>query len=44
MAFYYDHREEIDQRIASGAAFAEADRPNHPSLLQSKLDAMKNYA
>lgn len=44
MAFYYDHREEIDQRIASGAAFAEADRLKHPSLLQSKLDAIRNYA
>jgi uncharacterized protein (DUF433 family) len=44
MAFYYDHREEIDQRIKEASTLAEAMRPNHPSLLQSKLDAMKNYA
>ncbi len=44
MAFYYDHRQEIDQGIAQAAAFALSDRLNHPSLLQSKLDAMRNYA
>ena len=44
MAFYYDHREEIDQRIAEAAAFAEANRLNHPSLLQEKLGSMRDYA
>ncbi len=44
MAFYYDHREEIDQRIASSVAFASSDRLKHPSLLQSKLDMIRNYA
>ncbi len=33
MAFYYDHREEIDRRTAEAEAFAKADRLNHPSLL-----------
>ncbi|MEC4816103.1 MAG: DUF433 domain-containing protein [Scytonema sp. PMC 1069.18] len=44
MVFYYDHQEEIDQRIAEAEAFAEVDRLNYPSLLQSKLDTMRNYA
>ena len=44
MAFYYDHREEIDQRTADAQAFAEAERIKHPSLLQQKLDAMRDYA
>lgn len=44
MAFYYDHQEEIDQRIAQAEAFAEAERLKHPSLLQEKLDAMRNHA
>lgn len=44
IAFYYDHREEIDQRTAEAEAFAEADRLKHPSLLKEKLDAMRNYA
>jgi uncharacterized protein (DUF433 family) len=37
MAYYYDHRAEIDQRIAEDIAFAEAFRRNNPSLLQEKL-------
>jgi uncharacterized protein (DUF433 family) len=44
MAFYYDHREEIDQRTADAEAFAEAERLKHPSLLQEKLDAIRDYA
>jgi predicted DNA-binding protein YlxM (UPF0122 family) len=44
IAFYYDYRQEIDQAIAQAAALALSDRLNHPSLLQSKLDAMRNYA
>ncbi|MGV0026869.1 DUF433 domain-containing protein [Phormidesmis priestleyi] len=44
MAFYYDHREEIDRRTAEAEAFAEAERLNHPSLLQEKLNAMRDYA
>lgn len=44
MAFYYDHREEIDQRTAVAEAFAEALRLNHSSLLKEKLDSMRDYA
>ena len=44
MAFYYDHREEIDQRTAEAVAFVEADRLNHPSLLKKKLDSMRDFA
>lgn len=44
MAFYYDYREEIDQRTAEAEALAEAERSKNPSLLQAKLDAARNYA
>jgi uncharacterized protein (DUF433 family) len=37
MAYYYDHRAEIDQSIDEDAAFGEAFRRNNPSLLQAKL-------
>ncbi len=39
MAYYYDHRAEIDRSIEEEAAFAEAFRHNNPSLLQEKLKA-----
>jgi uncharacterized protein (DUF433 family) len=44
MAFYYEHRQEIDQQIVDAEAYAEAERLNTPSLLQEKLNAMKKYA
>jgi hypothetical protein len=44
IAFYYDHRAEIDQRTAEAETFAEAERLQHPSLLQEKLKAMRDYA
>lgn len=44
MAFYYDHRQEIDQRTAQAEAFAEAGRLKQPSLLQEKLKGMRDYA
>lgn len=37
MAYYYDHRAEIDQSIEEDQAFAEAFRRNNPSPLQEKL-------
>lgn len=40
MAFYFDHREEIDRRIAEDEEFAEAFRQNHRSPLQEKLRAI----
>lgn len=41
MAYYYDHRVEIDHSIEEDEAFAEAFRRNNPSLLQEKLKALK---
>ena len=40
MAYYYDHREEVDQRIESDQAFAEAFHRNNPSPLREKLRAL----
>jgi uncharacterized protein (DUF433 family) len=40
MAYYYDHRSEIDEDIAADEAFAEAFRRNNPSLLQARLKAL----
>jgi uncharacterized protein (DUF433 family) len=40
MAFYYDNRPEIDQRIAETEALVEIERLKNPSLLKEKLDAM----
>ena len=39
MAFYYDHRQEVDHSIDEDSAFAEAFRRNNPSPLQEKLKA-----
>lgn len=44
MAFYFEHREEIDRRTEEANAFADSDRANQPSLLQEKLNAARNYA
>lgn len=44
VAFYYDRREEIDRRTAEAEAFAEAEKQKHPSLLQEKMKAMRDYA
>jgi uncharacterized protein (DUF433 family) len=40
MAYYYDHRAEIDRSIEEEAAFAEAFRRHNPSLLQAHLKAL----
>ncbi len=37
LAYYYDHREEIDQSIREGEAFAEAMRAKTPSKVKEKL-------
>jgi uncharacterized protein (DUF433 family) len=37
MAYYYDHRAEIDQSIEEDQTFAEAFRRDNPSPLQEKL-------
>src|SRR4051812_37499366 len=38
LAYYFDHREEIDQSIREGEAFAEALRARTPSKLRQKLE------
>ena len=40
MAYYYDHRSEIDTSIEEDVVFAEAFRRNNPSPLQEKLKAL----
>ena len=37
LAYYWDHRDEIEQMIADEDAFVEELRRNAPSLLQEKL-------
>jgi uncharacterized protein (DUF433 family) len=37
LAYYFDHREEIDRSLAEGAAFAQAVRASTPSRLAAKL-------
>lgn len=37
LAYYFDHREEIDARMVEGGAFAEALRARTPSLRDQKL-------
>lgn len=38
LAYYYDHKDEIDKTIAEGEAFVEAMRQQTPSLLAQKLN------
>lgn len=42
MAWYYDHRTEIDADIAADEAFAVRFEQENPSLLQAKLSALPN--
>jgi uncharacterized protein (DUF433 family) len=37
LAYYFDHREEIDESIQAGKAFADALQERTPSKLQQKL-------
>jgi uncharacterized protein (DUF433 family) len=37
LAYYFDHRDDIEQQIAEDDAFVEALRARTPSLLQEKL-------
>ncbi|WP_287296218.1 hypothetical protein [Moorena sp. SIO2C4] len=42
MAYYYDHREEIDRHTAESAAFVEEMKRNSPpSPLESRLRAIR---
>jgi uncharacterized protein (DUF433 family) len=42
MAYYYDHRAEIDGSIEADEAFAEAFGRHNPSLLQAKLKVLQS--
>ena len=42
LAHYHDHQAEIDRSIEEDEAFVEAFRRNNPSLLQAKLQSLKN--
>jgi len=44
IAYYYEHRAEIDLRIEADKSFAEAFRHNNPSPLQAKLRRMSAAA
>jgi len=43
MAYYCDHRSEIDGSIEADEAFAEAFYCNNPSLLKAKLKVLHSY-
>jgi len=40
LAYYYDHRSEIDESVEADEAFAEAFRRNNPAPLQEKLKSL----
>ena len=42
LAYYFDHRLEIDQSIEEGEAFVEALRQRTPSKLRQKLQERQN--
>ncbi|MDH4244839.1 MAG: DUF433 domain-containing protein [Nitrospira sp.] len=42
LAYYFDHRTDIDKDMADGQAFAESLRQATPSKLKHKLNAGKN--
>lgn len=44
LAYYFDHRAEIDRAIEEEAAFVEALRQSTPSKLQQKLQERKLHA
>ena len=41
MAYYYDHRDEIEQGIREDEAFADLLQSNYPSRLQAKLKELR---
>jgi uncharacterized protein (DUF433 family) len=42
MAYYYDHRQEVDDSIADDRAYVEAFHQDNPSPLQDKLKALRS--
>ena len=44
LAYYFDHREEIDARMTEDRAFAQALRARTPSLRDQKLRSLRGEA
>ena len=44
LAYYFDHREEIDARMTEDRSFAEALRAGTPSLRDQKLRSLRGEA
>lgn len=44
LAYYFDHRQEIDERMTEDRAFAEALRARTPSLRDQKLRSLRGEA
>jgi uncharacterized protein (DUF433 family) len=42
MAYYYDHKDEIDQSLDEEEGMAEAFKKNNPSRLREKLEALSH--
>ena len=42
MAYYYDHKDEIDQSLDEEEGIAEAFKKNNPSRLREKLEALSH--
>ncbi len=42
MAYYYDHKEEIDQSLNEEEALAQAFKNENPSRLREKLEALSH--
>ena len=42
MAYYYDHKSEVDQSLEQEEALAEAFKQNNPSRLREKLEALSH--
>ncbi|HEX6190578.1 MAG TPA: DUF433 domain-containing protein [Pyrinomonadaceae bacterium] len=42
MAYYYDHKDEIDQSLDEEESLAEAFKENNPSRLREKLEALSH--
>ena len=42
MAYYYDHKNEIDQSLNEEEALAEAFKRDNPSRLREKLEALSH--
>jgi uncharacterized protein (DUF433 family) len=44
LAYYFDHRDEIDARMTEDRAFAEALRAHTPSLREQRLRSLRGEA